>query len=107
MEIDEFDDETFSERIDHIDVVSKDRYLFHFTDGTRLERKWRLQLKKASWTPAKRQAWGELVQARWAEAKRLGLDNPRQVKTLLEALAKYRAVAKAEAERLRKERGEG
>ena len=106
LEIDEFDDETFSERIDHIDVVSKDRYLFHFTDGTRLERKWRPQLKKASWTPAKRQAWGELVQARWAEAKRLGLDNPRQVKTPPEALAKYRAVAKAEAERLRKERGE-
>lgn len=49
---------------------------------------------------------GELMRACWAEARRLGLDNPRQAPTPPEALAKYGAVAAAEAERLRVERGE-
>ena len=104
--IDTFDEEVFNERIDHIDVQGKDHYTFHYTDGTSSSHTWRPNLKKSSWTPARKAAWGELVRARWAEAKRLGLDNPRQAPTPPEALAKYRAVAKAEAERLRAERGE-
>lgn len=104
--IDSFDDDVVAERLDHIDVEGKDRLTFHLTDGTMCVRIWDPQLKKNSWTPAKKAAWGELVRARWAEAKRLGLDNPRQAPTPPEALAKYRAVAAAEAARLRAERGE-
>lgn len=104
--IDTFDQEVFNERIDHIEVQGKDHYTFHYTDGTSSSHTWRPNLKKSSWTPARKAAWGELLRARWAEAKRLGLNNPRQAPTPPEALAKYRAVAKAEAERLRAERGE-
>lgn len=106
LDIETFDQEVFNERIDHIDVQGKDHYTFHYTDGTSSSRTWRPNLKKSSWTPARKAAWGELLRARWAEAKRLGLNNPRQAPTPPEALAKYRAVAKAEAERLRAERGE-
>lgn len=106
LDIVAFDEEVFNERIDHIDVQGKDHYTFHYTDGTSSSHTWRPNLKKSSWTPARKAAWGELVRARWAQAKRLGLDNPRQAPTPPEALAKYRAVAKAEAERLRAERGE-
>lgn len=106
LEIDSFNDSIVAERLDHIDVEGKDRLTFHLTDGTTNVRTWDPQLKKSSWTPVRKAAWGELVRARWAEAKRLGLDNPRQAPTPPEALAKYRAVAKAEAERLRAERGE-
>lgn len=95
----------FTERIDHIDVQGKDHYTFYFTDGTTQTRTWQPKLKKASWTPAKRAAWSELVKARWEYARKLGIDG-RSAPTPPEALAKYRAVAKAEAERLRAERGE-
>ncbi len=104
--IEAFDEDVFNERIDHIDVQGKDHYTFQYTDGTSSSHTWRPNLKKSSWTPARKAAWGDLVRARWAEAKRLGLDNPRQAPTPPEELAKYRAVAKAEAERLRAERGE-
>lgn len=100
-----FDDDAFTERIDHIDVQGKDHYTFYFTDGTTQTRTWQPKLKKASWTPAKRAAWSELVKARWEYARKLGIDG-RSAPTPPEALAKYRAVAKAEAERLRAERGE-
>lgn len=106
LNIDAFDDGIVEERLDRIDVQGKDHLTFHLTDGTTIERTWNPQLKKKSWTPAKKAAWSELVRARWAEAKRLGLDNPRQAPTPPEALAKFRAVAAAEAERLRAERGE-
>lgn len=106
LEIDSFDDDVFTERIDHIDIRKPHHYTFHFTDGTTQSHTWKPNLKKASWTPAKKAAWAELVRARWAEAKRLGLANPRQAPTPPEALAKYRAVAAAEAQRLRAERGE-
>ena len=106
LDLDTFNDKIVSERLDHIDVEGKDQLTFHLTDGTTIQRIWDPQLKKNAWTPAKKAAWGELVRARWAEARRLGLDNPRQAPTPPEALAKYRAVAKAEAERLRAERGE-
>lgn len=106
LDLDAFNDKIVSERLDHIDVEGKDQLTFHLTDGTTIQRIWDPQLKKNAWTPAKKAAWGELVRARWAEARRLGLDNPRQAPTPPEALAKYRAVAKAEAERLRAERGE-
>lgn len=103
--IDEFDDDVFTERIDHIDVAGKDHYTFHYTDGTTSRHTWRPNLKKSSWTPAKKAAWAELVKARWEYARAHGLDG-RSAPTPPEALAKYRAVAKAEAERLRAERGE-
>lgn len=103
--IDEFDDNVFTERIDHIDVAGKDRYTFHYTDGTTSAHTWRPNLKKSSWTPAKKAAWAELVKARWDNARKLGIDG-RSAPAPPEALAKYRAVAKAEAERLRAERSE-
>ena len=103
--IDEFDDDVFTARIDHIDVTGKDHYTFHYTDGTISAHTWRPNLKRSSWTPAKRAAWAELVKARWEYARKLGIDG-RSAPTPPEALAKYRAVAKAEAERLRAERGE-
>lgn len=103
--IDEFDDDVFTARIDHIDVTGKDHYTFHYTDGTTSAHTWRPNLKRSSWTPAKRAAWAELVKARWEYARKLGIDG-RSAPTPPEALAKYRAVAKAEAERLRAERGE-
>ena len=103
--IDEFDDDVFTARIDHIDVTGKDHYTFHYTDGTTSAHTWRPNLKKSSWTPAKKAAWAELVKARWEYARKLGIDG-RSAPTPPEALAKYRAVAKAEAERLRAERGE-
>lgn len=106
LDIEAFDEDVFNERIDHIDVQGKDHYTFHYTDGTSSSHTWRPNLKKSSWTPARKAAWSELVRARWAEPKRLGLDNPRQAPTPPEALAKYRAVAKSETERLRAERGE-
>ena len=103
--IDEFDDDVFTERIDHIDVAGKDHYTFHYTDGTTSSHTWRPNLKKSSWTPAKKAAWAELVKARWEYARAHGLDG-RSAPTPPEALAKYWAVAKAEGERLRAERGE-
>lgn len=103
--IDEFDDNVFTERIDHIDVTGKDHYTFHYTDGTTSAHTWRPNLKKSSWTPAKKAAWAELVKARWDNARKLGIDG-RSAPAPPEALAKYRAVAKAEAERLRAERSE-
>ncbi|MHD0575536.1 recombinase family protein [Corynebacterium diphtheriae] len=103
--IDEFDDDVFTARIDHIDVTGKDHYTFHYTDDTTSAHTWRPNLKKSSWTPAKKAAWAELVKARWDNARKLGIDG-RSAPTPPEALAKYRAVAQAEAERLRAERGE-
>ncbi len=103
--IDEFDDDVFTARIDHIDVTGKDHYTFHYTDGTTSAHTWRPNLKKSSWTPAKKAAWAELVKARWDNARKLGIDG-RSAPAPPEALAKYRAVAKAEAERLRAERSE-
>lgn len=103
--IDEFDDNVFTARIDHIDVIGKDQYTFHYTDGTTSSHRWRPNLKKSSWTPAKKAAWAELVKARWEYARKLGVDG-RSAPAPPEALAKYRTVAKAEAERLRAERGE-
>ena len=103
--IDEFDDDVFTARIDHIDVTGKDHYTFHYTDGTTSAHTWRPNLKRSSWTPAKKAAWAELVKARWDNARKLGIDG-RSAPAPPEALAKYRAVAKAEAERLRAERGE-
>lgn len=105
LSIDEFDDDVFTARIDHIDVTGKDHYTFHYTDGTTSAHTWRPNLKRSSWTPAKKAAWAELVKARWDNARKLGIDG-RSAPTPPEALAKYRAVAKAEAERLRAERGE-
>ncbi|AHI22072.1 recombinase family protein [Corynebacterium vitaeruminis] len=103
--IDEFDDDVFTARIDHIDVTGKDHYTFHYTDDTTSSHTWRPNLKKSSWTPAKKAAWAELVKARWDNARKLGIDG-RSAPAPPEALAKYRAVAKAEAERLRAKRGE-
>ena len=103
--IDEFDDDVFTARIDHIDVTGKDHYTFHYTDGTTSSHTWRPNLKKSSWTPAKKAAWAELVKARWEYARTHGLGG-RSAPTPPEALAKYRAAPKAEAERLRAERGE-
>lgn len=99
--IDEFNDDVFTARIDHIDVTGKD----HYTDGTTSAHTWRPNLKRSSWPPAKKSAWAELVKARWDNARKLGIDG-RSAPAPPEALAKYRAVAKAEAERLRAERGE-
>lgn len=101
----EFDEDTFTDQIDHIDVTGKDQYTFHYTDGTTSSHTWQPNLKRSSWTPAKKAAWAELVKARWENARALGIDG-RSAPSPPEALAKYRAVAKAEAERLRAERGE-
>lgn len=103
--IQDFDDGVFTERIDHIDITGKDHYTFYYTDGTTSTHTWQPRLKKASWTPAKKAAWAELVKARWDNARKLGIDG-RTAPAPPEALAKYRAVAAAEAERLRAERGE-
>ncbi|MDO4412097.1 hypothetical protein [Cutibacterium sp.] len=86
-------------------MAGKDHYTFHYTDGTTSSHTWRPNLKKSSWTPAKKAAWAELAKVRWDNARKLGIDG-RSASTPPEALAKYRAVAKAEAERLRAERSE-
>jgi len=51
LEVDEFDDELFLERVDHIEVTGKDLLEFFMTDGSLITRTYVSTARKDAWTP--------------------------------------------------------
>ena len=60
----EFDEETFSERVEKITIPATGTMLFEFTDGTTLEHHWSRNAKKESWTAERRKAVSEYRRSR-------------------------------------------
>ncbi len=52
--IDEFDDDVFLERVDHIEVTGKDQLKFFMADGTTIHRTYESNARKDCWTPERR-----------------------------------------------------
>ncbi|MBI9001584.1 hypothetical protein M0E87_12220 [Corynebacterium sp. CCM 9185] len=63
--IESFGNSVVAEGLDRINIEGNDRLTLDLADGTMITCRWNLQLKKSSWTPEKKAAWGELVRARW------------------------------------------
>ena len=60
----EFDEETFSERVEKITIPTTGTMLFEFTDGSSLEHHWSQNAKKESWTAERRKAVSEYRRSR-------------------------------------------
>ena len=54
-----FDEEVFSERVDHITVVGKETLEFHLSDGTIVTKTWKLNGLVEAWTDERRKEWSE------------------------------------------------
>ena len=57
--LDEFDEGAFTGRVAKIVVVGNDTLVFHFADGTTLQKTWESTAKKDWWTDERRKEWGE------------------------------------------------
>lgn len=54
--LDNFDEDTFTERIDHIGVPGANQLIYVFADGHREERTWKDRSRSESWTPEMKEA---------------------------------------------------
>jgi len=59
LEMQDFDECVFAERVERLTVIGKDRIEFHFNDGKTAEVSWRTTAKRDMWTP-ERKAWWSL-----------------------------------------------
>ena len=59
LELDEFDESVFSERVSDITVSGKDTLLFHLRDGKTIPKTWKLIGLVDAWTDERRKEWGE------------------------------------------------
>ena len=59
LELDAFDEDVFTERVEQITVISDDTLEFHFTDGSTLRKAWKSTAKTDWWTDERRREWGE------------------------------------------------
>lgn len=60
LELDEFDEDIFSDRIRQITVIGADLLEFHFTDGTVIHKHWKSTARTDCWTEERRREWVEL-----------------------------------------------
>ncbi len=59
LELDEFDETVFSERVSHITVIGKDTLVFHLTDGNIVTKTWKIDGFVNPWTDERRKEWSE------------------------------------------------
>ena len=57
--LNEFDEDVFMERVEHITVIGDDTLEFHFMDGSIFQKSWKSTAKVDWWTAERRQEWGE------------------------------------------------
>lgn len=60
LALDEFDENSFSKKVDEIIVIGDDMLEFHLADGTVIHRQWKSTARIDSWTEERRKQWGEL-----------------------------------------------
>ena len=60
LELAEFDETVFLERVSQIVVIGDDVLEFHFTDGSQKRVQWQSTAKKDWWNEKRRREWGEL-----------------------------------------------
>lgn len=57
LKIDEFDSDTFSERIEQVTIIGRNTMKFQFYDGSIAETKWKTTAKQDMWTPERKALW--------------------------------------------------
>jgi len=57
----EFDADVFSERVERVTIIGKDKMLFQFSDGTTREVTWRTNAYQNRWSPEQRRAHSEYM----------------------------------------------
>lgn len=72
LDIDEFDDEVFLEKVDHIDVTGKDHLEFFMTDGSLIHRTYASTARKDAWTPEYKERYKRIKRSKDTN----GLKNP-------------------------------
>ncbi|VEI13836.1 Transposon Tn3 resolvase [Trueperella bialowiezensis] len=70
LNIDQFDPDTFSQRVKHIEIPGPNLITFHLADGTIIEREWQSNQRAKSWTTERRKEWGEYQKQRWTDDMR-------------------------------------
>ena len=59
LELTEFDEDVFAERVEQITVIGDDILEFHFANGRVLQKKWKSTARKDCWSDERRREWGE------------------------------------------------
>ena len=65
--LDEFDEEAFSERVDHVQIPENGLLVFYFKDGTEKTVTWENTSNKDSWTPERRASFSAKIRSQRAE----------------------------------------
>lgn len=65
--IDEFDEAIFTDKVDHITVISNEELAFHLKDGSEITRQWQFKRRQPAWSEERKQRQSEKMIQVWRE----------------------------------------
>lgn len=71
LDLDQFDSETFEQRVERIEIPEPHRIIFYLRDGRIIDREWVSRQREKAWSPERRAKWGQHQTALWDEERRM------------------------------------
>lgn len=65
--IDEFDEAAFTDKVDHITVVSNEELIFHLKDGSEVTRQWQFKRRQPAWSEERKQRQSKKMKQVWRD----------------------------------------
>jgi len=65
LEIEGFDEAVFTEKVDHISVISNSELVFNLKDGRKVTRQWQFKRRQPPWSEERKKSQGEKMKQAW------------------------------------------